>query len=229
MLLRSGSSLTSIFLYTLFFGQCCSVSKAEVILDIPNVSIAADGMGFIDVLITTDGGDNLFAADYEFEVGVISGGSALDITSIEGGVLGNVFGDYVFAGTDHFGQEVDFSTPLPGSTFIGSDALDLDLAVSPNGALLTRINFLHTSGFGGASAADGDMFSLSLLDDGDTFFEGDAGELNISTSSFMPATITITAAAVPEPSTFGLLACCLGTMLVMRSRKRVADNPVSDG
>ena len=205
----------------MFFAAIQSASGG-VIVNTPNATIDSNGTGFLDVLISTTDSDNLAAAFYEFEVTPFAGGSALSITSIEGGMTGNVFGDYVFNGTDHFGQEVDITTPLPGTNFIASDTLDLDAGVTATDALLTRIHFQHTAGPGGASGAIGDQFHLTLLDNGDTVFEDDAfNVLSIDASSFDSAVITITGsgASVPEPSGAVVLLSLTGMFAAMR-RKR---------
>ena len=205
---------------------------AGVIVTTPGGTVDVNGTGFVDVLLSTTAGDNLAAAFYEYGVVPFSGGSALTITGIEGGVAGDVFGEYVFAGTDHFGQELDVSTPLPGTNFIASDSLDLDPGVIATDDLLTRIHFQHTAGPGGAAAAEGDQFHLTLLDNGDTVFEDDAfNALSIDPASFASAVITVTsggggAASVPEPSGAVMLLACAGT-LVMRRRRSVESDQLA--
>ena len=206
------------------------VAQADVILNVPDLTIVANGTGFVDVLVSTTGGDTLTFFNYEFELTAVGGAtSSLQITGIEGGAIGNIFPNYVFAaGTMNDGQEVDASTPLPGATFIAGDGLDLgDPAVTATNALLTRINFQHAAGPGGAAGAVGDQFNLTLLNDGDTFFEDDGtiGTLTLGAASLNPGTITISSAAVPEPSTFGMGTLVIASAcLAWRRRQQLASS-----
>lgn len=198
----------------------CSTTSAGIIVKTPGTSIQTGGAGFVDVLISTTDGDNLAGAFYEFDLTTVSGGSALEITAIEGGAIGNVLTGYVFEGTDHLGQELDPGSSLPGTNFLASDALDLDPGVTVTDALLTRIHFQHTPGPGGPDGAIGDQFAIALVNGADTLFEDDLfTELTIASGSFDAGFITIT--AVPEPSS-ALLLVAPGLLLAARRRRRAS-------
>lgn len=202
-----------------------STAQADIIIDVPDATVFADGVGFVDVLISADAGEDLVELGYEFAITPLAGATtSLTVTGIEGGVLGNISANYVFAaGTNNFGQEVDVTTPinpLVTTTFIAGDALDfVDPGVTPTNALLTRINFQHSAGIGGAAAAVGHQFSLALLDDGNTFFDGDVAgmDLTFNTDS---GTITVAATPVPEPSPMGMgLLVVLGGVFAWKRRQ----------
>ena len=111
---------------------------------------------------------------------------------------------YVFAGAN-LGQFTDFQDEFQ---IIGSDGIDP--GATGMGLLLARRNLEHVD----TAAAVGEQFRVTLqqlpFPDDNTLFEGDGfTPLPVDASSFNPliggGLITVTAAAVPEPSTWAIL------------------------
>ncbi len=212
---------------------CASATQADIIIDVQDTVITADGTGFVDVLISTTGGDNVDFASYVFGLSAVgSPGSTLEFIGVEGHADPN----YIFAGDPSVdGISLDDLSPVQLT------ASDLTDSSSPPGTgtdrLLARLLLNHDLVLGetAGDAIANDSFRITLIDDslglGNTFFSDDVrGEPFIDASSFDPfvggglITVTAASAAVPEPGTFAVTG-----LLLLGSwyfRKRTSGNAV---
>ncbi len=211
-----------------------TTASAGVIIQVQNATITAGGTGFVDVLISSTGMDNLFLAQYDFRISGSATDGALQFRSTANQSNSEQGADlpmwpfaYVFLGDT---DPMNFSAALqPTPTELqGGDFTDSFTAVAVDGTqkLLARLEIEHITGT--PLAAVGDMFTVSLWNadrgttnpsDDSTFFLDDM--LNplsfdpdstpntlASPSAFQNVgtiTITGTPAVVPEPGTFATL------------------------
>jgi len=202
---------------------CCVQANAAIIVSVGSATIAAGGTGYVDVRISSNNNDVLSLVGYQFQIT----GSNLngDLTFRPDWNSGEPINpanqsnseqnqpDYVL-GTDtdpgpgYFTATLLSPTSLIGgdSTFSGADTSPL----TPGDFLLARLELMHTTP--NAALAVGSTFQVSLVND--PFFTGfynNAGlaafpdPIPLSLASFSPGNITVTSAAVPEPSSFAIL------------------------
>lgn len=201
---------------------CCSVlwnsssAEAAIIVAVQSTSITAGGTGFVDVLISSNSNDVLDFASYEFNIAAVGGPvSTLEFANPQI-LTEDQDASYVFFG-DNLGINV---VTLTNSTFIGDDATNSGTGVTLTAttSLLARLDLLHVLGIGQTAAqAAGEQFQISLRNSVDTRFEDTlATPIAFSSTS---GTITVQAAAVPEPSTFAAIALAFGGFGVHRRRK----------
>ena len=205
-----------------------SQCPADIIVTIPNVSVAPGGSGFLDVFISSDGTDAF--QNYSLDFRVSGPAQATDpINFVESVTFGTpapqlaaTGPDYIFLGDSAeaaFSIGIDFVSDSPGSPVAndqinvmdGTDSLaDRTIALADGNFLLARLNFVAP-----LSATPGSVYDVSL-DFGDfqdsTFMSRDFSS-NVGS-------ITISAAAVPEPSSFAVLGCGVGCLLIHRRKKR---------
>jgi hypothetical protein len=226
---------------------CSAPASAAIIIQIQNATIAAGGTGFVDVLISSTGTDSLASAGFDFRImGPIGNGSlrfrstAQQSNSEQSASAPPEAHDYVFLGDTDPGnffavRQLDETRLLGGdSTFSGTNVM-----LDGTQKLLARLEIEHVTGT--PLAAVGDTFTIGLWnDEGDAFdpyddstlFLDDAlnpltFDLNSTPSTLaMPGsflnfgTITVTAAAVPEPGSFvilGILAAVVCTRRMHRT------------
>jgi hypothetical protein len=207
--------------------------SAAIIVEVQDAFLVADGVGHVDVMISSDGTEDLFSAGYEFTIsGDATDGdlffrstqlsTEIDVPGPNGYVFGNV-------PTGNFNATPDFTFLTMG----GGDFLNALPAVSLTGTqrLLARLEIEHSS-TGSPLDAVGNTFKIGLIDNGFTeFHSDDTGTLSsIDPDSFAPGnfgTVTITSAAVPEPGTFGVLAVAAASVLGRRLRRRKVDRAAS--
>lgn len=200
--------------------------SAAIIVEVQDAFIVADGIGYVDVMISSDGTEDLFLASYEFQIaGDATDGdlffrptqlsTEIDVPDPNGYVFGNV-------PTGNFNATPDFTFLTLG----GGDFLNALPAVSLSGTqrLLARLEVEHVSSDAPQDAV-GNTFTIGLIDNGFTeFHSDDIGTLSaIDSDSFDLSnfgTVTITSAAVPEPGTFGVLAVAAASVLGRRLRRR---------
>ncbi|MCA9048481.1 MAG: hypothetical protein KDA89_07115, partial [Planctomycetaceae bacterium] len=159
----------------------------DIIVDVSDTTIAAGGIGTVDVFISSTGTDDIEFASYAFAITAIgSPGSTLEFEyppdfseSLIGGPNG-----YVFVG-DSLGIDYD-DINSTNSTYIGFDGVDVGPSVTIDSTekLLVRLDLRHTLGTGQSPAlADGEQFRITLQDVGDTYFDF----ADIDASSYLTA------------------------------------------
>ncbi|MFO1000539.1 MAG: hypothetical protein U0936_09375 [Planctomycetaceae bacterium] len=209
---------------------------ADIIVEVQNGSISTGGIGFIDVLISSDATDNLFQTAYHFE---ITGSAANGSLQFRSDPFQTNDQQSVIAPAPYvFGADID-----PGNFFatrqdptltqiIGGDNTQSGAGVSLTSTqlLLTRLYVEHITGT--PLAAVGDIFTIKLInndnstpgdftDDSTQFKDDLMNNLTIDPLSYSGSgTITISSAAVPEPSTFAALATVVAAILQERLRRR---------
>ena len=208
-----------------------TTASAGVIIQVQNATITAGGTGFVDVLISSTGTDNLILAQFDFRISGNAADGALQFRSTANQsnseqVVNSPFA-YVFLGDTNpanwFANRQATPTELLGGDFTVSPT---GVTVDGTQKLLARLEIEHITGT--PLAAVGDMFTVSLWNadrgttnpsDDSTFFLDDM--LNplsfdpdstpntlASPSAFQNVgtiTITGTPAVVPEPGTFATL------------------------
>jgi hypothetical protein len=211
-----------IALLSVAFMCLTSAANAALILTIQDATISAGGPGYVNVFIrSSNGTDRLTFASYDFNI-TGTPGTTLEFTTQDYSEQG--FGNYVFAGENAGISEFD----LNNSRFIADDAQDgsgLGYRLLPGtDLLLARLDLQHVIGPGQTAASSvGHQFQISLdIANGYTLFQDDnlptPNDLAIDEiNSKLVGTVSVTASAVPEPSSFLLLAVAGG---VFASRKR---------
>ncbi len=240
-MMRTGTFIQS--LLATFSMLCLAATQAsgDIIVSVGNASLNAGGTGFVDVMISGAPGDTLGRFGYEFNItGAVpangdlqfkpsySSGSPLSPLTQTNSEQG--LGNYVFPGDT---DPINFSASLGSGgtdplTLVGGDALLAGNDVSINGTfLLARLELQHVGPFRGPSQ----QFMISLITASSfTEFDQDfdAGTTNNYTGAQISATsgtITVNAAAVPEPSSVALLA--IGTIAAVLRKKRRAGSLAS--
>ncbi|MCA9061535.1 MAG: PEP-CTERM sorting domain-containing protein [Planctomycetaceae bacterium] len=179
---------------------------ADLIITFENSTVSSGGTGFIDVFIGSTGSDDLVLVGYEFSIAGADANGSLQFRD----TLNQIDDEqndsrYVFAGdTDPLNflaaRQDPTVTGLAGTDFANS-LTDVTLSSFDAPRLLARLELEHVTTT--PSAAIGDTFAISLIPVG-SLFQDSAMVLNASTDSLpfssIPGTITITSAAVPEPS-----------------------------
>lgn len=226
---------------TLLWTLLPQAATADIIVDVQDASISAGGIGFVDVLISSTNTNPLQFASYEFLISGSILNGALRFRSPQLSTEQSVMGppEYMFFGDTDPGNFSAVRNPLNFANLTGSDSTgsimniagDLNTGVFK---LLARLELEHVTAT--PLAAVNDTFSLQLInntgidpfdpfDDSTLFLDDTLSVQDIDASSFASiGTITITsaAAAVPEPSTFGLLAVVAVGGLCRRIRRRSA-------
>ncbi|GAB5441858.1 MAG: hypothetical protein Fues2KO_22070 [Fuerstiella sp.] len=207
---------------------------ADVIVDVQDALITADGTGFVNVLISSNANpsspDDVDFASYEFLIeNVGTPSSALEFV-LPPDLSEDSDSDYLFFG-DSFGIDYD-SFNSTTATYIGSDGTGSGTGVSLDSSsgdrLLVRLDLQHTLGPGQSAAmAVGEQFRITLQNSLDTYFDDpsfnpisvDADSYNSSGTGGGLITVSASSsAAVPEPSSWAVLALG-GIALAVRRRR----------
>lgn len=214
--------------------SCCmlmSTACGDIIISIESKTITAGSANeYVDVFIEGDTGDTLGQFGYQFDITGANASSgdlqfqAVQSLSEQG--IGTPF-PYVFFGNADPGAINSEPLPLVNTTLIGGDVvgpplpgLPLDFVSIDGKFLLARLELQHVGPFNPGSYD----FNISLNTTSlSTFFDRDVFS-NFYTSGQISSplgsgTITVNAAAVPEPSSMAILAVG-GLAAVLRYRRR---------
>ncbi|MDB4679214.1 PEP-CTERM sorting domain-containing protein [Rhodopirellula sp.] len=206
-------------LLALLLLSMCSVpaSMAGVIVQVGDASISAGGSGFVDILISSDSGDNLdsFSLLANITGDPTNGSLGFDTDANQPDI--SLDASYVFFGNTggYFADaEGDFDTLTFNAGDSSSDFNGVTLSGTPK--LLVRVAIIHTTA--SPIAAVGDTFTISVAGSPDTVFaDSSFNSLTVSTNS--SGTVQIVSATVPEPGTFSML-CIAGLGMCSRCRQR---------
>ncbi|MEZ6092530.1 MAG: PEP-CTERM sorting domain-containing protein [Pirellulaceae bacterium] len=203
--------------------------NADLIIDVQNASLNAQGIGFVDVYLTGEVGDTLGAFGYEFNIaGATAQSGDLQFRVVQLDSEQNESGPppYVFLGDTDPGS---FNSVQGGNavTLVGGDALASLDSVPVNGEfLLARLELQHVGPLVGTSHD----FTVSLNAASPfTFFDRDFDPgtndpgVTDDYGSFtaLSGTVTVSSAAVPEPSSLAMLSLiAIGGSLARKMRQK---------
>ena len=215
-----------------------SPTNAALIISIPHVSVTAGSAGHLDVLIHSNDGMGTFQ-NYYLQFTISGVAQTADPINFVASVLPapQLFAsapdpDYIF-----LGDSAEAATPIgldsvsdqPGSPVADDLITVIDLTESGSDRplmgldnyLLARLNFIAPLG-----ATPGNIYDIKL--DGLTSYFEDTNsariDVGLGTLSSNVGSITISPAAVPEPSTFFIMAM-VGAGLVGRKLRHRRTSP----
>lgn len=214
--------------------------RADIIVDIPNVTLAPGGATSIDILVSSNSSDELDLFDYVFSIAPVGSPSgsltfsavqaftpASDLNYVLSGQSANFslfsgFSGLTATGGDETNQ-VDPITNFPNTTLLGPT-----LSTIPS--LLVRLDIEHDNALATADEFQISLTSASFLTDVElNLFGNIAVDTPIAFSSNTGTVLVSSAAAVPEPSSVLLLAIGTGIFWRVRSFRRSETNAVTDG
>ena len=205
-------------------GAGCQTLQADIIVEVDSTSITVGGSGTVDVWVYSNGGDvNVSGFDFDFFIdsGVMNVGSLVFSADQ---VLNEVANpDYIFFGEgDPLAVPGDPAIEIQGGDLnLGADGFAI-LGADPR--LLVQLDVKHVlPGGTDLSLALGDSFTINPNFAGGFFgFYDNADPANLipidETLSF-GGTITMSAAAVPEPGTFAALVLGAAAWAGVRHRR----------
>jgi hypothetical protein len=208
------------FFVLILVAMISSPASAGIIVDIQDATIAAGGTGFVDVLISSTGSDDLASFGFEFQISAPTVNGALRFSAVQSDsettAQSPLDYDYVF-----LGDSINFSAVRPDpdeQRLVGGDAASANVSITGTQLLMARLEIEHVTGT--PLAAVGEMFTVSLLPGPSTeFFDQDWNSVNLFSSS--SGTIIITsAAAVPEPGAASVLLASSVVGLWWKRRQR---------
>ncbi len=190
-------------------------ADAAIMVSVQNATITANGSGFVDVLISSTPDVQLGLTNFEFEItDPLNGTGSLEfIPSTDFSPPNYVFG----AATGNYFQSVTNSgVNITGGDIFGSGETNVPLTAAS--MTLVRLNVQHSTST--PLAAVGSTFHVRLVNSLLTDFLsvdnngtlGDNSDDTLTSLSIAPlsftnlGTVTISAAAVPEPGTIGVMA-----------------------
>lgn len=184
----------------LLLGTPC---HADLIIQVQDAQLAYGSEGFIDILISSNGTDNLlgFSAVIENSTAdTVHGGVKFVSPVIDASTI-SASGGYVFLG-DSSGYNVAATGGFPATEVTVNDnaAVNPYVVLGSTTKLLTRLKISHN----GNSSAVGETFQISFLNAhvSTSFVDEFGNSLSFDGSSDFTGTVTI---VTPEPSTVGLL------------------------
>ena len=204
-----------------------SVLQAEVTVTIQDTTVSPGGMVDLDILIEGDGAD-VGLNNFVMVIGVteIVPDGTSSLTFIDPDT--NAYledADYIFAGVSE--SLIDFdgdSTNGDADAVLIQDAhIDPDenvTLVDGTPALLAKLRFEHDLAGFAPNETVGTVFRLEadLIDT--EFINADGDLLIVNDDNDVFGFITVSASAVPEPGTFGMLALMTGTLACRRRRRK---------
>lgn len=204
--------------------------RANLIIMGVDATVNAGGNTTVDVLIRSDGTDNVDLANYAFQITALGGAVSTLSFSTPFDFSESNDPNYLFAGDSLGILEVPPNIPpafpqLFTAGDLTSSGNGVNLGVSNR--LLARLDLTHSLAANQTAAqANGERFQISLLNNGDTFFDDSTfpipNPVGIAPESFSAgnsAVVTVFgAASVPEPSS--LLLCGLSAIPLLRRRRR---------
>ena len=198
-----------------------STAQAALIVEVQSSSIVAGGTGFADVLIYSNGSDNVTLATYTFSITPVSPTlGSLVFSNPQDETEDETEANYIFAG-DSSGMATSFNT---GNTFTGLDSTLSSSGVTVTGdkLLLVRLDLQHVLGFGQTiEEAIGEQFLISMNHPSFvTFFTASSGD-TVTITGNSPNVVTV----VPEPTSLALLGVT-GIGFALRRRRRSSKSAV---
>ncbi len=214
---RIPASVLSVLLAVQSANQC----RSAIIVDIGTQNLNPGGVGFVDIAISSNANDPLQFYSMDLLITPLGGAtSTLEFTAPQSEPhLTDL--DYIFAGDTFGGGLFSVATTSTNHDTLNAAAdftlsgSDVTVPAAP-GALLYRLEVKHVEDPFNLGHV-GDQFQISV-----TGFDFEDSSFNTYTPTFNPGTVSVSAAAVPEPSSLslmGVLATLCG--VVWRCRHRV--------
>lgn len=213
------------FLAFIVAAAVSSSLSAGIIVDIQDATISAGGTGFVDVLISSTGTDDLvnFQVELQLSAPTVTGSLRFNAVQSDSETTAQspLDYDYVF-----LGDSINFFAVRQNpdeQRVVAGDSASSNRLIGGTQLLLARLELEH---FAFSPLAVGETFTVSLLPAG-TYFEDELGPLTLD--SFNSGTITVTSAAVPEPAsaTVLLAGSAVGVWwkrkTLLRNQKKAAD------
>jgi hypothetical protein len=205
------------FLTVVVLATLCSPVRSDIIVDVQDASIAANGTGFVDVLISSNGTltDLMASFSFEFQISAPTLNGALRFSAVQSNSETTATGpDYVFLGDS---QNFNAQQLIPSEqTLVGGDGASGNVNIAGGPFLMARLELEHLTGT--PLAAVGETFTISLTPGNSDFL--DENVLSLTQGTHSSGTITITSAAVPEPTSTAVLLAGSVAGLWWRRRKR---------
>ncbi len=202
-----------------------SASRADYIITVGNVSVAAGSTAYVPVYIRSDSGQSLASTNFEFLI-TTAGATRLAFQDSPSPAADPTFSDssYVFFGNS-LDETFDLSlgtaslTTVPNDTFIGGDATAdfSDVGLSTSDLLLAMLPVTAVTVL---PPVAGDTFTIRLVPTSAAGFSGNTGFGDsggqFGTFSSFAGSVTI----VPEPSSWLMALAAAATLFGCWSRSR---------
>jgi hypothetical protein len=215
---KNEPQVINVLIRCLMFVVAAAISSslsAGIIVDIQDATISAGGTGFVDVLISSTGTDDLASFTYEFEISAPTVNGALRFSAIQNSSETTATSpDYVFLNDS---QAFIAARQDPDEQrLVGGDGATANVSITGTQLLLARLELEHITAT--PLAAVGDTFTVSLVPGLNTDFL-DENFISLTQEPFSSGTITITSAAVPEPASATVLLAGSAVGLWWKRRK----------
>ena len=183
----------------------CTPVQSDIIVDVQDASIAANGSGFVNVLISSNGTltDLIGSFGFEFEISAPTVNGALRFSAVQSNsetVATAPDYDYVFLGDST--NFIAIRQDPDEQRLVGGDAASANVNIAGGPFLMARLEIEHFTGT--PLAAVGETFTISLVPGVNTDFL-DENLASLTQGIHSSGIVTITSAAVPEPGTWGVL------------------------
>ena len=183
----------------------CTPVQSDIIVDVQDASIAANGSGFVNVLISSNGTltDLIGSFGFEFEISAPTVNGALRFSAVQSNsetVATAPDYDYVFLGDST--NFIAIRQDPDEQRLVGGDAASANVNIAGGPFLMARLEIEHFTGT--PLAAVGETFTISLVPGVNTDFL-DENLASLTQGIHSSGIVTITSAAVPEPGTLGVL------------------------